>query len=125
MNRQQRRKAIRAKPAYLRESPEEIKRRLVRNGITAKDLEDNYRKGMRDAQAQATIFITKSCYAAVCLALNELHGFGAKRCEAVLRAADQHMIYSLTSEELIDEVWERIKLRISFDEPFDRIEGGT
>lgn len=116
-NRKDRRAAQKATPAYLRKSPEAIKRRLIQNGITAKDLEEEYQRGY-DNGAEAYI---KASYAAVCLALADLHGFGHKRCKAVLNAMDQHILYTLTSAEIIEEVWQRMGLRLVFKEAFDRV----
>lgn len=90
MNRQQRRKANKAKPAYLRESKEQIEKRLIKNGITPEDLQANYDKGWADGFSKAGEPVIQACYAAVCLALNDLHGFGQKRCADVLNAIDNH-----------------------------------
>lgn len=121
-NRQQRRAANKKKPAYLRESPQELAKKLVKNGITADDLKRNYDTGFADGFKAAGEPIVKGCFAAVCLALNELHGFGKKRCYDVLSAVDRHMLYSLTTDEAIQEVWDKIGLQLLFDEPFDRVQ---
>lgn len=95
---------------------------LQRNGITVKDLEENYDKGFHEGFKKAAEPIVRGCYAGVCLALNELYGFGHKRCADVLNALDNHITMSLTTSELIDEVWERMGLKIEFKEAFDRIQ---
>lgn len=105
---------------YFREKVEAMEK-LQRNGITVADLKENYDKGYTDGFKAAGEPIVKGCYAAVCLALNDLHGFGQKRCAAVLRSVDEHMRYSLTSQETIEEVWQRMGLRLEFKEVFDRI----
>ena len=109
--------------------PEEYFRRKVaalnnlqRNGITAEDLKANYDKGWSDGFTKAAEPVIQAAYAAVCLALNELYKFGSKRCADVLNCMDGHMLYSLTSEEAIDEVYKRMKLRINFKEAFDRVQ---
>ena len=61
------------------------------------------------------------CYAAVALVMKEKYGFGAKRVRDVLTALDEKMIYALTSQELIDQVWDEIGLYLDFQEPMDRI----
>ena len=109
MNREQRRAQKKAQrgqpkpkqPQYLRMTKEQRMDALVKNGITIKDLEENY---------------NKTCYAAVCLALNELHGFGMKRCKDVLNLVDEKILFSLTSMETIEEVWQKIGLQIDFNE---------
>lgn len=104
---------------------EEIRKKkmaeLQRNGITLKDLEENYDNGFREGFKKAAEPIVRGCYAGVCLALNDLYGFGHKRCADVLNALDNHITMSLTTSELIDEVWERMGLKIEFKEVFDRI----
>ena len=121
MNRKQRRAAIKKKPAYLRETKEELQKRLIKNGITVADLKENYDKGWQDGFHESGDMVIRSCYAAICLALNDLHGFGQKRCMDVLNAVDEHMTMTLSSREAIDEVYKRMGLMIEFKEPFDRV----
>lgn len=122
MNRQQRRAERKATPAYLREPKEGIQPRLVKNGITVNDLKVNYEKGYNAGFRDASQPTIQGCFAAVCLALNEIHGFGRKRLCRVLNAIDQHMTLSLSSMEAIEEVYEKIGLRIDFNEAFDRVQ---
>lgn len=122
MNRKDRRAAIKSKPSYMRESKEELTKRLIKNGITVEDLKNEYQKGYTYGFKEAAEPVIRGCYAAICLALNDLHGFGQKRCADVLRALDEHLTMTLTSKEAIDEVYERMGLRIDFKEPFDRVQ---
>jgi len=96
--------------------------KLSKNGITPEDLEKEFEKGYTRGFREAAEPVIRSCFAAVCLALNDLHKFGSRRCADVLRAVDQHMERTLTSEEIIDEVWERMGLKLDFKDPFDRIQ---
>jgi len=124
MNREQRRAQKKAQrgqpkpkqPQYLRMTKEQRMDALVKNGITIKDLEENYNKGYEAGFAVASGPVIKTCYAAVCLALNELHGFGMKRCKDVLNLVDEKILFSLTSMEAIEEVWQKIGLQIDFNE---------
>ena len=124
MNREQRRTQKKAQrgqpkpkqPQYLRMTKEQRMDALVKNGITIKDLEENYNKGYEAGFAVASGPVIKTCYAAVCLALNELHGFGMKRCKDVLNLVDEKILFSLTSMETIEEVWQKIGLQIDFNE---------
>lgn len=109
--------------------PEEYFRRKVaaienlqRNGITVAELKENYDKGYQEGFKAAAEPVVRGIYASVCLALNDLHGFGQKRCADVLRSVDEHLTYSLTSADAIDEVWKRMGLRLEFKEAFDRIQ---
>ena len=124
MNREQRRAQKKAQrgqpkpkqPQYLRMTKEQRMDALVKNGITIEDLEENYNKGYEAGFAVASGPVIKTCYAAVCLALNELHGFGMKRCKDVLNLVDEKILFSLTSMETIEEVWQKIGLQIDFNE---------
>lgn len=95
---------------------------MVKNGITLEDLNREFDKGFTASFKQSTEPVIRGCYASICLALNELHGFGQKRCADVLRAVDQHLLETLSSTEAIEEVWERMGLRLEFKEAFDRIQ---
>lgn len=122
MNRQQRRAQQRATPGYLRGTKEQKIKALLKNGITPEDLEREYQKGFEAGFKAGAPMTFKSIYAAVCMALHDLHGFGHDRCAKVLMAVDEHVANSLTSQELIEEAWRKIGLYLNFDEPFDRIE---
>ncbi|MBQ8508062.1 MAG: hypothetical protein IJ466_11615 [Clostridia bacterium] len=95
---------------------------LQRNGITLADLQANYDKGFHDGFKKAAEPIVRGCYAGVCLALNDLYGFGHKRCADVLNALDQHITMTLSTVEAIDEVWNRMGLKLDFKDPFERIQ---
>jgi hypothetical protein len=57
---------------------EERKEKLMRNGITPEDLKRSYENGYRHGFAEASPATFKIIYAAVCLVLNKMHGFGMK-----------------------------------------------
>ena len=113
--------------------PEEERRRraenskyisnMERNGITIEDVNRAANEGYQQGIALATEATMKSCYAAMCLALHELHGFGSKRCMAMLNAVDEKVVYALTSEELIEQVFKDLEIEINFHEemPGERI----
>ena len=96
--------------------------KIQRNGITLEDLKQNYDIGFKEGFKAAGEPIVKGCFAAICLVLHEMHGFGRKRCCDVLNAVDQHMMYTLTSDEAIQEVWDKIGLHLDFKEAFDRVQ---
>lgn len=129
MNRQQRRAQMKAqkrqqktpKPKYLSMTKEQCMDALCKNGITPKDLKSEYDKGFEAGFMAGGNPVLKTCYAAMCLALNDLYGFGHKRCLDVLRAAEEHILETLSSQEAIEEVYNRMKLKIDFKDPFDRI----
>jgi len=113
--------------------PEEERRRraaqseyitnMERNGITIEDVNRAANEGYQQGIALAQDATMKMCYAAMCLALKELHGFGTKRCMQMLNAVDEKIVYALTSEELINQVFTDLKIEINFKEtmPGERI----
>lgn len=127
MNREERRRQKRAeknqprKPEYKSMTKQQKMDALIKNGITPKDIEKSYSDGYNAGFSDACPATFKTIYAAVCLALNEMHGFGAKRCRDILKMVDSKVIYSLTSEEAIQAVYDRMGLTLNFDEPFERI----
>ena len=118
----ERQKAI---DAFWALSPEERKRRMEdnkaferinRNGITLEDLKLVEDQGRRDGYQMGTEESMKACYAAMCLALHEQHGFDMEACMAMLRAADEKVIYALNAEELLAELKEKVGIEFSFKE---------
>lgn len=114
--RQKDRKRRRETPAELNLTKQQMVAGLIRNGITLDDLRKEYDRGFAAGVEQSALMTFKAVYAAVCLALHELYGFGTKRCLDVLNKTDEKVIYSLTSEELIDEVWKKLDLQLDFKE---------
>ena len=122
MNRADRRAARKNTPAYLRMSPEEAKKRLLKNGITDADLAKNYELGRMDGYKQGADSASLAIYAAIALAANKLYGFGSKRCKDLIYAVDQYVTYAITSKELADEVYERFGINLCPDDPIERIQ---
>lgn len=96
--------------------------RLMQQGISPADLEREYKQGFNDGFKAASAPMIRSVYAATALAAHELFKFGRTRCTRLLNRLDFHTVNTLTSTELIDEVYDKIGLRLRFDEPFDRVE---
>lgn len=116
-NRKERRKAQRQQPAYERLTPEQKRAALFKNGITHEDLKREYDAGVKDGITGTF----KTIYAAICLAANETYGFGRKRCARLLRRVDEKVLNAITSQEIGEEVFERMGLELNFSEPFDRV----
>lgn len=96
---------------------------LERNGITAKDLEDNYQVGYDAGWKRGQEAATEMFFAAICLALNKLFGFGATRCHRVLTEVYNNVVYTIDSHDAIVEVFKKIGLKIDFEgDPFDPID---
>lgn len=85
---------------------------LLKNGITPEDLEKAYEDGLREGLMESGLPLIRSFYAALCLSLQELHGFGPKRCYDVLTRTDAHICNSLCSANLVDEVLDKLGLVI-------------
>ena len=63
----------------------------------------------------------KSIYAAICLALEELHGFDSDQCVEVLRFVDNHVTMSFASLEIAEEVLDRLGIELDFESPSGKI----
>lgn len=88
--------------------------RISRNGITLEDMHraetEAYAKGIQEGK-DATV---RTCFAAICLTLHEMHGFGKDRCAKVLNDVYDRLCYALNSQEAIDEVYSTMGLEITF-----------
>lgn len=82
---------------------------------------NDYRRGYKDGFSKAAPCVTKTIYAAIALALSELYGFGRKRITDVLQTVDSHVLNTLASEEIIDDVWKRVGLVLDFNDPLEPI----
>lgn len=112
----------RNKPKWHKASPYERMTELYKNGITMKDMDKAFEEGRQKGAIAASNATIKTIYAGLCLALNAEFGFGARRCLRVLHRVDQTLMETLTSEEAVQAVWDKLKLKLNFDEPFDRLE---
>lgn len=96
--------------------------RLSQQGISLKDLEEEYKLGFTAGFDSGVKGIYKTCYAATALALHELHKFGHKRCQDVLQRIDDLICEYLTTEEAIDDVWRKVGLEMDFNSGVNRIQ---
>lgn len=125
MNRAQRRAKAKATPAYRRGMTAEDKiKAFYKNGITIDDLKKAGDEGYRDGWEKACNFCMKVCYAAAVRALHQLEGYGTERGKRFLRAMDDIVVTSMTSEEACDAALKEVGIKIKFDETFseDRIQ---
>ena len=120
--REQRQQAIQA---FWNLSPEERQRRIAdqaaferiqKNGITVEDMynaeTEAYSQGVQ-AGKDATV---RTCFAAICMTLHEMYGFGKDRCSKVLNDVYDKLTMALTSEEAIQEVYDTMGLEIHFSD---------
>ena len=95
---------------------------LVQNGITPKDLEEEFQRGREIGFKEAAEPIIKSCYAGICIALHDEFGFGESRCFRAIMAVDKKIIWALNHQELVEETLEKTGLTLNLDEPFERVQ---
>lgn len=117
MNRAQRRAAKRnerkVKPVFnYTNSAEERLTRIQQNGITIDDLDRAFKEGSEKGQEKAT----KMCYAGFLLAMHKVYGFGKKRATRLLKAADDAVVYSIDTEEMMDAVYKRFGIVLDFND---------
>lgn len=122
MNRAQRRAKQKATPAWRRGTTmEDRERMLARNGITVKDLRNAGDSAYRDGYDAGSREEVRMCYAAFCLAMHEVYGFGGLRARRALVEADRQLVTCVESEELIRQVENKMGYQICFKEPIDRV----
>ena len=128
--RQQRQHAV---DAFWALSPEERKRRMDddvafqrinRNGITLEDLKMVEEQGRKDGYDLGAENTMKTCYAALCLALNEIHGYDTEACMEVLKRTDEKVTYAISTQELLDDLKDALDIELCFKEAMtdDRIQ---
>lgn len=96
--------------------------RLVQNGITPKDLEEEFQRGREIGFKEEAEPIIKSCYAGICIALHDEFGFGENRCFRAIKAVDEKIIWALNHQELVEETLKKTGLTLQLDEPFERVQ---
>ena len=89
--------------------------RIQRNGITVDDLARAGQEGYRDGAKNAAESTMRNIYAAVALVMHEKYGFGKKRCMDVLNAIDEKVMYALDGQEMTQQVFDDLGIRMTFD----------
>lgn len=104
MNRADRRKEHKAKPGYMKISPEQRKRNMEKHGITEADLSREYIRGWEAGRADTASFFMRTVYAAMALAMRRELGFGRERTLRVIYAADKIIVDELTTDTIVRQV---------------------
>lgn len=81
-----------------------------------------YNMGYNEGSSHAVRYTIKDCYAAALLAMKKLGNYGHNGGLKLMQTMDDIIVNRLTTEELIDEVFDQMGIRINFRECFDRIE---
>lgn len=92
--------------------------RLSRNGITPKDLENEYKRGYDDASHDLTGFAMRMFYCAAALAAHELHGFGERRIIRLLDRIQQIMTEEICTADITQRLRRETGIDI-FDSDYD------
>ena len=120
-NRAMRRKQVREQMhEWVRMGKQDQVQRLVRNGITQKDLDECYDKGHAEGYKQGTDKTLKTVYAGVVLQLLE-NGYTQDDAIRFLRDLDNRLITSIDAGEDIEEVFEKTGVLLMLKEDFDRV----
>lgn len=123
-NRAERRRAMKAAPAWERMSTEQRLASLYKNGITEKDIsrakQEGYDKGSKDALDYSALV----CYAAAAQAIRKLEKYGRRRMNRFLRELDDCVMQTLDREEAIEQLQKLAGVRFLPDGTFgvDRFE---
>ena len=120
-NRAQRRKQMREQMhEWVRTGQSEQVRRLTQNGISQKDLDETYDKGHADGFKAGTDKTLKTVYAGVIL---ELLDAGNTKDEAIsfLKALDDRLVASISGDEDIESVYERIGVHLVLKDSIERV----
>ena len=91
---------------------------MQKNGITVDDLRKAERDGQQDGYKAGIEDALRTCYASIALAANEVFGFDKSRCMELLRAVDDRIVTSLSSEDAIQEALDTVGIEITFNSPF-------
>ena len=116
-NRAQRRAEKKKQPKWQKLTKDQKINALLKNGITPQDLEKSFNDGYERGRMDGIDGTYKICFAAACLALSDTNGFGAKRCHMVMEKMQEYIVDSLTSQEAVFAVFERMGLTLDFGDP--------
>ena len=118
MNRKQRRAAARKQPLAMPMSQQKLIAGMYKNGITEKDLKDEFYKGV-EAGRRATI---KTVYAAAICAAKDILELEKEKLWELIQGVDHHVCNTLSSEEIIDRVLRETGISLNFSDPFETVE---
>lgn len=115
-----------------RRKQERMQEKLLRKGKAFRKVnpmaEEVHRQGYEEGWSAGCNFAMKSCYAAAVMAFQDfegwqIEGYSTARNTRFLRAMDDYIVNTLSSEEIMDEALKKTGVTINFREPFpeDRI----
>jgi len=96
------------------------KAEIFRNGITDKDLKEEFQRGYGAGWSDGRERLYKEVFAAICLVMEE--DFENDVIIDLLHAIDQRVQISIDVQEDLDEVFDRIGVKLNFKNTIDRVE---
>lgn len=94
---------------------------MVRNGITAEDLQAERKRGRDEAFQQTAPAVMKVCYSAFAVTLVDDFGFTSQQVFDAIMAVDEKISMTIDHEELIREMEEKASVRFYADEGIERV----
>ena len=85
-------------------SREDYIKRIERNGITAADMEKNYKLGYDRGYTEGVDWAYDAAYGSLIMALRREFGFGHDRIGRLAMAAAEIQVEYMTNEELFDQL---------------------
>ena len=98
----------------------EIAKRVAKNGLTLKDVEEYYERGREEGFKQASHIMVRSYYSATVIAAKKLFGFGQTRLIRLLNEVERTIIQTMTDEELAKRAFMEAGVEVDPTEPFER-----
>lgn len=96
------------------------KAEIFRNGITAKDLEDEFKRGYGAGWVDGRERLYKCVLASMCLVMDD-DGKTDDEVIDFLHKVDERVILSIDEKEDIEEVFDRMGIELRFKNVLDRI----
>ena len=113
LNRKERRKEQKKIPSWMRDKDTvEILKTIGKNGITAKDLNEWYVKGLREGAQMEDERLIRLLYAAAGYAAHHMFGFGSKRVAKLLHMMDEELKMALDDNDMVSKLENAVGYRL-------------
>ena len=91
---------------------------MMNTHVAAEAVRKAFDKGVDAGGKQITDNLGTVFTAAMCLALNEMHGFGRKRICEIMERMNTIMLETFTTRDAVQKVYKKLGLRFSDEDPF-------
>ena len=108
--------------AYFARRVEAEQRYGAMESVMAKHIDEAVRRGYDEGAKSATESTGQAYIAAMCLALNELYGFGPKRYSAVTDCMFGILMECVSSQEVVQRAKEKLGITLSMSDPMGWIQ---